>query len=117
MAACNSASAPAGKPAAPVAPVEDHELHIDIATGVDGLRVKVIGHAAQLDHAPIADLIGMPASGTADVAIDVVPSVSAASLKGRGVGRDMGVCPCEGDSSLSPQGERVAQPRPWAGAK
>jgi hypothetical protein len=75
LAACKSASAPAEKTAAPVAPVEDHELHIDIATGVDGLHVKVIGHAAQLDHAPIADLIGMPASGTADIAIDVVVPV------------------------------------------
>jgi hypothetical protein len=75
LAACRPAPAPAGKPATPAPPVDDHELHVDIATGADGLHVKVIGHAAQLDHAPIADLIGMPASGTADVAIDVVVPV------------------------------------------
>jgi hypothetical protein len=74
FAACGSASAPTAKPVTPPAPmqVDDHELHVDIATGADGLHIKLVGHAARLDHAPIADLIGMPASGTADVAIDVV---------------------------------------------
>jgi membrane-associated protease RseP (regulator of RpoE activity) len=68
LAACGAATAkPVATPAA-----EDHELHVEIATGADGLHVKVVGHAAQLVHAPLADLIGMPASGTADVAIDVV---------------------------------------------
>jgi hypothetical protein len=78
LAACGAA--PAKPVAAPTA--EDHELHVDIATAADGLHVEVIGHAAQLAHAPIAGLLGMPVSGIADVAIELVVPRDARAAKG-----------------------------------
>jgi hypothetical protein len=83
LAACGAAAAPMEKTAV-APPADDHELHVDVATGADGLHIKIVGHAVELAHAPIADLIGMPASGTADVAIDVVVPIDHGARDFRG---------------------------------
>jgi hypothetical protein len=58
-------------PAAP-SPAHDHELRDETVTEGSALHTRISGHDVELARLPIAELIGLPMSGKADVAVDVV---------------------------------------------
>ncbi|HEY3805575.1 MAG TPA: type II secretion system protein GspC [Kofleriaceae bacterium] len=65
-----------GTPPVPAAPspahASDHELRDETLTEGSALHTRISGRDVDLARLPIAELIGLPMSGKADVAVDVV---------------------------------------------
>src|ERR1700728_3561199 len=69
----------------------------------------VVPPAAAISRSIVPARGAIAAAATGEVAIEVVPSQSSTSWKGRGVGRDMGWVPFDGGLFPPPGGERVAR--------
>ncbi len=110
LCACSSPPSPVAPRAAPA---PDHELHVETTTDGGVIRTRIVGHEAELARMPVADWIGLPMSGRAEIAVELVIPVDHGRRDYRGAkgtidARCVGTCRIGDDQAKLHVSARIA---------